>query len=431
MLAAVRSQVSSPPRLRLLLVTHTLPHDEAGGSQAYVQALASALRATNDVCVLSGSTRGPTDLQVRTVPRLPPLTAGADTLTQAWWHSRDQWSPRQHLRVRREIERFAPDVVHTHQCQGLTSAVFSAIAATGLPHVHTAHDLNLLCMNTRMHRGGEECSGRCAACLVQRGIRASLVARRLDFLIAPSERFRRVHVAAGVVPDERALTIHQGAEPGEGFERGRRRGPLRVGFIGTLAGHKGIPTLLGAVEASRRAWTLEIAGDGPLATRVSEAVRTNTRIAYQGGVAGEEKEAFFARIDVLAVPSEGEENAPLAVTEACVRGIPTVVSDRGGLAETPLASVVASRDPDALAAAIDRFDADREELGARSRLLLERADTFSWKRHTDAVAAVLYRARCLAPPAAPMLLPVRRAAATGLGLIRPVDSRARSSPDGR
>jgi glycosyltransferase involved in cell wall biosynthesis len=405
--------------LRILLVTHTLPHDEAGGSQAYVQALATALAATNDVYVLSGSARGPTNLRVSTVRRLPALSADARAGTKAWWHLRDQWSMRQHLLMRRELERLAPDVVHTHQCQGLTSAVFSAIAAEGLPHVHTAHDLNLLCMNTRMNPGGVECSGRCAPCLLQRSIRSSLAARRLDFLIAPSEQFRRLHVSAGVVPDQRALTIHQGAEPGHAFERGGHQGPLRVGFIGALAEHKGVPTLLAAVETSRQSWTLEIAGDGPLAGRAAGAARANGRITYLGALAGVDKEAFFARVDVLAVPSEGQENAPLAISEASVRGIPTVASDRGGLAETQFATIVASRNPVALAAALDRLDADREEVRTRSRLLLERADMFSWQRHAEAVTSVLQRAQRVARLAAPALLPARRAATLGLRRGRP------------
>ena len=62
----------------------------------------------------------------------------------------DQWIPSVHLAVMRQLEAFSPDVVHTHEPQGLSAAPFSAIARARLPHVHTVHDLNLLCVRVTM-----------------------------------------------------------------------------------------------------------------------------------------------------------------------------------------------------------------------------------------------------------------------------------------
>jgi len=62
-------------------------------------------------------------------------------------------------------------------------------------------------------------------------------------------------------------------------------------------------------------------------------------VTFLGHVTGEAKEAFFDEIDVLAIPSEWEEPAALVGTEAAARGIPVLVSDRGGLPELPEAQV--------------------------------------------------------------------------------------------
>ena len=59
------------------------------------------------------------------------------------------------------------------------------------------------------------------------------------------------------------------------------------------------------------------------------------RINHYGYVTGAQKNSFFDRLDVMVIPSEYEENAPIIVAEALVRGLPCVVSDRGGLPETP------------------------------------------------------------------------------------------------
>jgi glycosyltransferase involved in cell wall biosynthesis len=378
--------------VRILLVSHTLPHDEPGGSQDYVVALGSALRADHDVVVLSGSHADSTGLTVRTVPRLPALQSSASIAHKAVWHLRDQWSPKQHRLLRRELSAFRPDVVHTHQCQGLTGAVFSAIAASRLPHVHTAHDLNLLCLRITMTRGGQPCGGRCLACLGQRAIKGSLIARRLNYLISPSDFGRDAHVDAGIVDASRAITVRHGAIPGTSRLRGLQPGPLSVGFIGAMASHKGISTLLAAVQSSQRLWQLHIAGDGPLVPQVINAASRNPRISYHGFLRDGARDSFYDALDLLVVPSEYAEAATLVVTEAAVRALPYIVSDRGGLPETPLAIVVKSGNPGELARAIDCLDGTREWLCRASAMLATRQQEFVWARHLARVIEILERA---------------------------------------
>jgi glycosyltransferase involved in cell wall biosynthesis len=142
---------------------------------------------------------------------------------------------------------------------------------------------------------------------------------------------------------------------------------------------------------------------------VSAAAARDSRITFTGAIEEETKDAFYDRIDLLVVPSEGEENAPLVVAEASVRGIPAVVSDRGGLAESPLAAVIPGGDAAALAATLDRFDVDRAEVRSRSRALLANADEYSWGHHVEQVVAVLERARVAPRSAITPLLPARRA----------------------
>ncbi len=85
------------------------------------------------------------------------------------------------------------------------------------------------------------------------------------------------------------------------------------------------------------------------------AAADQPQIRYLGYITGDEKERFFDELDVLVIPSEWEEPAALVGTEAAARGIPLLVSDRGGIPELPEATVFPARDAGALRDAIAAF----------------------------------------------------------------------------
>jgi len=256
--------------------------------------------------------------------------------------------------------------------------------------VHVAHDLNLLCARMTMTKDGEFCGGRCAPCLVQRRIRGTALRMNVARLIAVSRYVRDRHVKAGVVPSEKAVAISLGAEPG-GSRVGRTwDGSLKLGFIGTLGAHKGVPTLLEAFRRTREPWQLVIAGAGDLEREVEAAARSDPRITYVGHVSAQRKDAFFDQIDVVVIPSEWEEPATLVAMEAAVRGIPAIVSDRGGLPETPEARIFRARDPNALLRAVSWFAEDPNRLEQASRRLLASRSEFAWSTHLERFENVLH-----------------------------------------
>jgi glycosyltransferase involved in cell wall biosynthesis len=375
--------------MRVALITSNLFADTGGGAEKYVEDAARSLGKEHDVVVLTGSRSDADGLSVRRLPGLPYHDAGSGSAVgRAAWHARDQWSPSVHRALKRQLAVERPDLVWSHEPQGLSAAVFTAVAARELPHVHTAHDLNLLCLRTSMTRDGSFCGGRCLECRVQRQIRGRTASRRLDRLIGVSDYITDRHVSAGIVPAERAVTIRNGAERGTTRIRTPSEQPT-VGFIGALAPHKGVLTLLRAARAAPPNWTFLLAGAGPLAGDVESAARAGGRIEWLGRIDGAAKEAFFQRIDVLVVPSEWEEPAPLVAMEAAVRGVPCVVSDRGGLPETPQAQTFRARDAEELLAAVSSFVDTPGKLEQASRRLIEGSDEFTWSTHIGRVEELL------------------------------------------
>jgi glycogen(starch) synthase len=385
--------------VRIAVVSNLLPPAGNGGAEAYAALAASTLAERHEVLVLSGSPEGEVNAPVATVPTLGELADDAPLATKLVWHARDQWRPVVHAAVIKRLREFHPDVVHTHAVQGLSAAVFTGIARIGVPHVHTAHDLSLLCARASMTRDRRFCGGECASCRIQRTVRGSAFKRHITLLLAVSDYIRRAHIGHHIVEPERATVLRLGASDGE--LRPRRtleNGALQVGFLGKLSPNKGVLTLIDMFRDAPPSWRLTIAGSGPLASRIETVASEQANVTFLGHVSGQAKESFFDAIDVLAIPSEWEEPAALVGTEAAARGIPVLVSDRGGLPELPEAQVFAACSVESLRAAASWFCEVPERINEISTRLISRHDEFSWATHMVKLERHLVEAAGAATP---------------------------------
>ncbi|WP_273847039.1 glycosyltransferase family 4 protein [Rubrobacter calidifluminis] len=283
---------------------------------------------------------------------------------------------------------FGPDVVHAMHLQGLSASVVPAFKGLGLPVVFTAADFWSICPVVDLYRhDGVLCRGpelhHCLRCLASRSpdgglsravglmpdaaLRAVGLASRTPLArrIFPLGQVRDLRERAGYVRRQLALVDHILAYTrltrelleANGLGRGRisvsvygidtggiekvpphEVPPLRVGFVGTLAPHKG-PDLL--IEAFLRAPDLPAGlrlhgSPGPDAgyvRRLRELATPDGRIEFAGPFVRREIGRVLAGMDVLAVPSRWYENAPGVVFEAFAAGIPVLAADLGGMSE--------------------------------------------------------------------------------------------------
>ena len=201
------------------------------------------------------------------------------------------------------------------------------------------------------------------------------------------------------------------AECGPGAGAGAGLGPVRVGYAGRLARHKGVHVLLDAVAGDPRI-RVAFAGAGPDEAVLRERARPlGDRVEFLGPLDTEDLPAFYRSVDVLAVPSIAtpgwvEQFGRVAV-EAMACGTPVVASETGALPDVVGGAglLVAPDDPEALRAALVTLGTDpalRDRLG---RLGLARAATSTWQ-------AVAERYRRMYEEIAPRR-PAQRGAATG------------------
>jgi len=299
------------------------------------------------------------------------------------------------------LERFRPDVVHVQHLLNLSAGLLGQARRVGAAVVLTLHDYWLSCPRDglRMRADLGRCAtvdhDVCARCLrsspylippVQRtlagvarraglgrhvhrlhdlapaatgrvlallrrasGAPAGLAAgmdRRADALraavrdarvvVAPTA-FARARALEFGVPADAVRVVPLGAVPGPA--RGRRAGPRRrVGYVGTLAPHKGVRILVEAFRGlAGPGLTLDLFGSTTVhpsyARELRELAAGDSRIRFRGAFAEGEQGRVLAEIDVLAAPSLWWENSPLTVLEALAAGLPVIASATGGVPE--------------------------------------------------------------------------------------------------
>jgi len=131
--------------------------------------------------------------------------------------------------------------------------------------------------------------------------------------------------------------------------------PLRVGFIGTFSDFKGLPQLVDACRGLKV--ELHVAGEGPLATWL-DGIKDVT-VVNHGRVAESSLASFYAKVDIVAIPSIWPEGFGRVVVEAMAAGRPVIVTDNGGLRDVVAgctgATLVPVGDVAALHSALERY----------------------------------------------------------------------------
>jgi len=161
----------------------------------------------------------------------------------------------------------------------------------------------------------------------------------VDLFVAPSpsiaEEFERLGVEAAKIriSDYGFVPLVRNARNGNDGTRG----PLRIGYVGTLVWHKGVHVLIDAVRAlPSKAYELKIFGNPDVFPGYAAELRASASdlpVRFMGAFDHERIAEVYAQIDVLVVPSLWLENSPLVIHEAFMAGVPVVGARLGGIAD--------------------------------------------------------------------------------------------------
>jgi glycosyltransferase involved in cell wall biosynthesis len=149
-------------------------------------------------------------------------------------------------------------------------------------------------------------------------------------------------LAANGIGTGKTMISHYGIDTSGLAEAAERRRPsptLRLGFVGTLAPHKGCDTLVRAIKMlpSELDVALSIHGDPnrypSFAQELRELAADDPRISLRGAFSRDELGRVMSELDVLVVPSRWYENAPGVIFEAFAARMPVVATNLKGMSE--------------------------------------------------------------------------------------------------
>ena len=163
----------------------------------------------------------------------------------------------------------------------------------------------------------------------------------VDRMILRSKFLQSTYTSAGA-PAEKMIFSRQGLDfptrPADEVERPSNQ-PLRVGYLGQIAWHKGIHVLLEAVRRIPAArLEVKIFGNSErfpgYTAQLNRIMAGDERISLAGSYNGYEDESRVLQdLDVVVVPSLWYENSPNVILEAFAQRVPVIASDLGGMAE--------------------------------------------------------------------------------------------------
>jgi len=285
------------------------------------------------------------------------------------------WSKSSAEKVRREIERVKPSIVHIHNFfPTLSPSVHWAAKEAGAAVVQTLHNFRLGCLNGAFFREGKMCTD----CLgkppvlgvIRRCYRDSLGAsatvfgmlelhrargtwhKAVDGFIALTGSARDRLIEVGIPADKLHLKpnmVYPDLPLGDGAGR-------YCLYVGRLTVEKGIPALMRAWESSPHLPELVVAGTGPLEPLVREAADRCANIRYVGLQPKAEVVKLMQAAGVLVFPSEWFENCPMVVLESLCVGTPVISSNlltvKDLLSDGPHAHFFEPGKPDSIASTI-------------------------------------------------------------------------------
>ena len=319
--------------VRVLIVNAAGAEPSVGGTEKHLERLGRLMPGhDHEVWYLTGveqSQHAPGPEFVLRRPRIGP----AEKVVR---HARDSLAFGSQ-RLERAIATAAPDVVHTHNLIGMSTAVWAAAERVGIPVVHTAHDYYLRCpRSTLLDRAGRACDEtRHLACT----LRARLIGRWQGSVRAFTANTRYLLDAhAGLFPSAARHLIGNPLEVDSALgSLVSAPGLRRLGYIGRLDSSKGVHLLLDAAPALRsRGIQIWFAGSGKLEETVSRLARESPDVVrYVGVVTGTEKREFIEQCDAGIMPSVWPEpgGPPNAMIEWTQAGRPVLSTSAGGLRE--------------------------------------------------------------------------------------------------
>lgn len=296
--------------------------------------------------------------------------------------------------IRTVLKDLRPDLVAAHSSK---AGILSRIAGRmlGIPVILTAHGWNFTpgigAVSAMMYRQIERLAGPLSS-----------------KIITVSEYDRQLALQAGIVREEKLVTVYNGmADVGPQLRARPGQSPVRLVMVARFGAQKDHPTLLRALAGLLdQPWEIDLIGDGELMAQ-TQALAGELGLANRINFLGQRRDVdellARAQLSILATNWEG---FPLSILEAMRAGLPVVATEVAGIGESvedgETGYLVPRGDVEVLQDRIRRLLTDaalRSRMGGSGRTRFEQH--FTLPRFVQNTLAVYQEVAGHRPPAQP------------------------------
>ena len=373
-----------PEELRIALFSGNYNYVRDGANQALNRLVGFLLRQGAEVRVYSPTTDTPAFAPTGELVSVPAFSIP----TRKEYRVPASLTPR----IRRDLERFAPNVIHVASPDIVAHRAISWARARGIPAVASVH--------TRFETYLQYYHLQAFEPAVRMILRRFY--RRCDAIVAPAESTAAILRAQRMNGD---ISIWSRGVDREQFNPGRRDMEWRrahgiadeemaIAFLGRIVMEKGLDVFAGAVQAlaqRRVAHKVLVIGDGPARQWFEEQMPGAIFVGHQEG---NDLARALASADVFLNPSITEAFGNVTL-EAMACGLPVVAAVATGatslVRDSETGTLVEPRDIEGYADALADYARDPDLRRRHGEAGLAFAETMDWDRINGAVMKVYQR----------------------------------------
>jgi len=330
--------------MRIAYINSFYYPDEIGGAERSVKFLAEAMieKGHQSLVICLGKEDSAENINGVDIRRIKPKNIynplekhQSGTLKKLIWHSIDANNIANKSKIKKVLDEWKPDVLHTNNLSGLSISAWHAAKShrNDMRIVHTLRDYYLLCPATSMFKNGQQCENRCIECKALSKPKEKST-ELVDIVVGNSKYILDTHTQYGLFKKSKKKVIYNAYKP-KSTKEPQQHNITKIGYIGRIAKTKGIEVLIGAIEHLRNQGSkkleLIIAGTGE-PSYIEDLKRKigGMPTTFLGQVPADE---FYNQVDLVVVPSLWAEPLARVLFETMAHGLPLVSSATGGSPE--------------------------------------------------------------------------------------------------
>lgn len=310
-----------------------------GGAEGYSKELADYMSQKHEVHVISG-----VNYPVQENARYQMHTVKCGWYKNSPVTFLNYFNPKTSSKIRQLISQIKPEIIHLHNVGRLGLGFLSDQAQV----IQTIHDFWYFCPKSdALDFSSRFCDNslfgfKCILCgrdcvpFLTSEFRKTVIKQfinRIGLFVFPSE----IVMKSFIEREEnfkKSVVIRHGIRMGDPPQSYEVSYPLQVLFVGRLSKEKGVDRLIKAVQ-NIDGLHLDVVGGGNLEKALEKRVKNDgiRNVEVHGFLPEKEKWAFYAKSDVVVLPSLWPEVSPLVVMEAMSKGSVVLVTNLGGARE--------------------------------------------------------------------------------------------------